>query len=31
MGTRVKLLYKQDLHPAEIFKLLKGELLSTLN
>ena len=23
--TRIELLYKQDLHPAEIFKLLKGE------
>ena len=23
--TRIELLYKQDLHPAEILKLLKGE------
>ena len=28
--TRIELLYKQDLHPAEIFKLLKkeGQLVS---
>ena len=23
--TRIELLHKQDLHPAEMFKLLKGE------
>ena len=27
MRTRIELLYKQGLHPAEIFKLLKGERL----